>query len=137
MATRLLGLRVRTPPGALMSISSECCVLSGRGLCDEPIPRPSVNVCVCVCVCVRASLNAIRCNNIPLHLQRLGRRGQTKKERRKSSVHKSLVPSVEYRHNYCLQPPFLNFSPFLEHLKKVKGKAVPLQAWSGPEGSRK
>jgi hypothetical protein len=27
-------------PGAWMSVSCECCVLSGRGLCDEPIPRP-------------------------------------------------------------------------------------------------
>ena len=25
----------------------------------------------------------------------------------------------------------------IRHRKKVKGKAVPLQAWSGPEGSRK
>jgi hypothetical protein len=23
-----------------MSVSCECCVLSGRGLCDELIPRP-------------------------------------------------------------------------------------------------
>jgi hypothetical protein len=27
------------PPGAWMSVSCECYVL-GRGLCDEPIPRP-------------------------------------------------------------------------------------------------
>jgi len=27
--------------------------------------------------------------------------------------------------------------PLVEILKEVKGKAVPLQAWSGPEGSRK
>jgi hypothetical protein len=33
-AARLLGLRVRIPPGAWMSVSYECCV------------------CVCVCVCV-------------------------------------------------------------------------------------
>jgi len=39
-----------------MSVSCECCVLSGRGLCvglntrsEEPY---SVCVCVCVCVCV-------------------------------------------------------------------------------------
>ena len=37
---RLLGLRVRIPPGARMSVSCECCVLSGRGLCNEPITRP-------------------------------------------------------------------------------------------------
>jgi len=32
---RLLGLRVRIPPpGAWMSVTCECCVLSGRGLCE-------------------------------------------------------------------------------------------------------
>ena len=44
-----------------MSVSCECCVLSGRCLCDELIPRPEESyrvwcvvecVCVCVCVCV-------------------------------------------------------------------------------------
>jgi hypothetical protein len=31
----------KIPPGAWMSVSCECCVLSGRrGLCDELIPRP-------------------------------------------------------------------------------------------------
>ena len=33
---------------------------------------------------------------------------------------------------------FKNHIKFLKHIsKKSKGKAVPLQAWSGPEGSRK
>jgi hypothetical protein len=36
---RLLGLWVRIPPVAWMSVSCECCVLSGRGLCDELVPR--------------------------------------------------------------------------------------------------
>ena len=38
---------------------------------------PTMCVCVCVCLC------AIRCNNDPLHLQWVGRRDQTKKERKK------------------------------------------------------
>jgi hypothetical protein len=37
---RLLGLWVRIPPGALMSVFCECCMLSGRGLCDGLITRP-------------------------------------------------------------------------------------------------
>jgi hypothetical protein len=39
---RLLALRVRIPPGTYMSLSCECCVLSGRprGHCDGPITRP-------------------------------------------------------------------------------------------------
>ena len=36
-ATRLLRLWVRISPGAWMSVCCECCVLSGRGLCDELI----------------------------------------------------------------------------------------------------
>ena len=39
-AARLLGLRVRIPPGAWMSFSCECCVLSGTGLCVGLITCP-------------------------------------------------------------------------------------------------
>jgi hypothetical protein len=39
-AARLLGSWVRISPGAWMSVSCECCVMSGRGLCDGLIPRP-------------------------------------------------------------------------------------------------
>ena len=39
-AARLLGLWVRIPPGAWMSACVECCVLSGRGLCDGLITPP-------------------------------------------------------------------------------------------------
>jgi hypothetical protein len=30
-------------PGAWMYVSCECCVLSGRGLCDELVPRPEMS----------------------------------------------------------------------------------------------
>jgi hypothetical protein len=39
-AARLLGLRVRVPPGAWIYVCCECSVLSGRGICDELITRP-------------------------------------------------------------------------------------------------
>ena len=39
-AARLMRSWVRIPPGAWMSVCCECCVLSGRGLCDELITRP-------------------------------------------------------------------------------------------------
>ena len=39
-AARLLRSGVRIPPGAWMFVCCECCVLSGRGLCDELITRP-------------------------------------------------------------------------------------------------
>ena len=40
------------PSGAWMFVCRECCVLSGRGLCDEPITRPEESYrlwCVVVC----------------------------------------------------------------------------------------
>ena len=40
MTACLLWLWVCIPPGAWMSVCCECCVLSGRGLCDELITRP-------------------------------------------------------------------------------------------------
>jgi hypothetical protein len=47
----LAGIAGSNPAGG-MNVC-ECCVLSGRGLCDGPIPRPeeSYRVCVCVAEC--------------------------------------------------------------------------------------
>ena len=39
-AARLLRSWVRIPPAAWMFVCCECCVLSGRGICDELITRP-------------------------------------------------------------------------------------------------
>ena len=39
-AARFLGLRVRNPSGAWIFVCCECCVLSGRGLCEGLITRP-------------------------------------------------------------------------------------------------
>jgi hypothetical protein len=51
-AARLLRSWVRIPPWAWMSVCCECCVVSGRGLCDELITRPEESYrlwCVVVC----------------------------------------------------------------------------------------
>ena len=51
-AAGLLRSWVRIPPGVWMSVCCECCVLSGRGLCDELIARPEESYrlwCVVVC----------------------------------------------------------------------------------------
>jgi len=51
-AARLLRLWVRIPPEAWMFICCECCLLSGRGLCDELITLPEESYrlwCVVVC----------------------------------------------------------------------------------------
>jgi hypothetical protein len=39
-ASLLLGLRVQILPVAWMGVCFECCMLSGRGLCDGLITRP-------------------------------------------------------------------------------------------------
>ena len=39
-AARLVGLWVRISPGAWMSVSSKCCVLSGTDFCVGLITRP-------------------------------------------------------------------------------------------------
>ena len=51
-AARLLRLWVRIAPGAWIFVCCECCVLSGRGFCDELITRPDESYrlwCVVVC----------------------------------------------------------------------------------------
>jgi hypothetical protein len=51
-AARLLRLWVRIPSGIWVSVCCECCVLSGRGLCDGLITRPEESYrpwCVVVC----------------------------------------------------------------------------------------
>ena len=51
-AARLLRSWVRIPPEAWMFFCCKCCVLSGRGLCDELISRPEEFYrlwCVAVC----------------------------------------------------------------------------------------
>jgi len=59
-----LGLRVRIPPEAWMSVSCVCCVLSGRGLCVGPIFGPEESYRAW---CVKMSV--IRCNDHLLRLQ--------------------------------------------------------------------
>jgi len=54
----LLGLRVRMPPGAWMSVCCEYCLLSGRFLCVGLITRTEESYRVYVCV--------IECNQVQL-----------------------------------------------------------------------
>ena len=51
-AARLLRSWVRIPPGAWIFVCYQCCVFSGRGLCDELKTRPEESYrlwCVVVC----------------------------------------------------------------------------------------
>jgi hypothetical protein len=56
-AAYLLKLWVQIPPRTGMSVCRDCCVLSGRGLCDELIARPDESYRLwCVIVCDRETL---------------------------------------------------------------------------------
>jgi len=60
-AAHLLRSWVRIPPGAQIFVCCECCVLSGRGLCDELITRPEESYrlwCVVVCDLETARMGA-------------------------------------------------------------------------------
>ena len=51
-AAHLLRSWIQIPPGTWMFVCCECCVLSGRGLCDELITRPEESYrlwCIVVC----------------------------------------------------------------------------------------
>jgi hypothetical protein len=50
-ASRLLRSWDRIPLGVWMSVCCECCVLSGRGLCDELITRPEESYRLFFVVC--------------------------------------------------------------------------------------
>jgi hypothetical protein len=52
LACRDCGYESRRGMDVCLSVSCECYVLSGRGLCVVPIPRPeSYRMCVCVIDC--------------------------------------------------------------------------------------
>jgi len=48
-AARMLELEVRIPPGPWISVSYNCCVLSGTGLCVGLITRPENLFCLYWC----------------------------------------------------------------------------------------
>ena len=109
-AARLLGLWVPIPLGAWMCVCCECCVLSGRGLCNELITRPEESYRLwCVVVC------DLETSRMRRPCPALGRSATGKKLFPVSYMFQSHVVIIKMatRHSY------------LKHyavLKKVKGK---------------
>jgi hypothetical protein len=74
-AERLLGSGVRIPLGAWMFVSCIVFVLSGRGLCDGPIPRPEESYRLwCVSEC-----DQVKSQTLYTYCEQVGRRGRTTK----------------------------------------------------------
>jgi len=77
-AARQLRSWVRIPPGSWMFVLCECCVLSGRGLCDELITRPDESYQLwCVVVCDLENLKNEEA------MTRVGSQRHSKKRKRK------------------------------------------------------
>ena len=103
-ASRLLRSWVRIPPGAWMFVCCECCVLSGRGLCDELITRPEESYRLwCVVVC------DLETSRMKRRWPALGRSATVKK--------KNLMTYNSYSHQCC----HLAVAMF----RNTKGKNIP------------
>jgi hypothetical protein len=44
------GIMGSNPVGSMGSVSCECCFLSGKCICNGPIPRPEESCRMCTCV---------------------------------------------------------------------------------------
>jgi hypothetical protein len=81
-----MGLWIRIQPGAWPSVPCECCVFSGRSLCDGLIIDPEDSYLLCMCVCV--SLSVIRYKGIPLIIKRVAEIFRIRKKRKASLANK-------------------------------------------------
>ena len=116
-AARLLRLWVRIPPETWMFVCCECCVLSGRGLCDWLITRPEESYRlwrVVVCDQETSKTRGLKPATGPWKYNHNGLQSQENKQTNKQY---QCINKIS-----CL---------------KITGKAMPLLVWTGPEGSRR
>jgi hypothetical protein len=82
---RLLGSWVRIPWEACMSVSCTVFVLSGRGLCDGPIPRPEESYRLwCVFECYQVKIKTLY-----TYCEKFGRRGKDYERKRFRNIVKT------------------------------------------------
>ena len=108
-AARLQRSWVRIPPGAWMFVYCECCVLSGRGLCDELITRQEESYRLwCVVVC-------------GLEISRMRRPwpalGRSARGAEKKSITKICTTLILLRGSYGLVPSLCGFPLMKKPLK--------------------
>ena len=91
VAARLLRSWVLIPPGAWKFVCCECCVLPGRGLCDELITRPekSYRLWCVFCVWSRNLMNEKA-------MARVGPQRHRKEEEDKPSWHRQTILFPHY-----------------------------------------
>ena len=136
-AARLLRPWVRIPPGAWMSVCCECCVLSGRGLCDELITRSEESYRLwCVFVC-------------DLETSRMRRPWSTGDCRAKRNKEERKLYLVGYLHNYitmhglmtvnlldCINYYFIYYKTMVPCLQKAEiTDFLIIHIYVGPRGS--
>ena len=102
-AARLLRSWVRIPARARMFVCCECCVLSGRGLCDELITRPEESYRLW-CVVIACDLETSRMRR---SWPTLGRSATKKKQRYTVYLYLETVLHVSggtsTHHQECIQ----------------------------------
>jgi len=141
-AACLLRSWVRIPPGAWMSVCCECCVFSGRGLCDELTTRPEVSYglwCVVVCGLENTSLVNEKEGQGPLGGYRINR-----KKRCVFLPHLSGTEMAGFRCSIIVSPVACLVLPYFSTLfRKRRGSEYPFfspdfnQTWVLPTDLRK
>jgi len=103
---RLLGSWVRIPLGAWMFVCCECCVLSGRGLCDELITHPEESYRLwCVVVC------DLETSRMRRPWPALGRSATAKKKKKTTTIHKRVEVQEGPLKCYGLGPQNVEIQP--------------------------
>jgi hypothetical protein len=99
-AERLLGSWVRIPRGAWMFVFRAMVVLSGRGLCDGPIPRPEESYRLwCVIECDRVKIKTLY-----TYCEQVGRRGKHYEKKRNLRIMFKSTDTLQCLYNFAKPP---------------------------------
>ena len=128
-AARLLGLRARIPPRAWMSVSCDCCVLSGRDICDRLITHPEESYrvwCVWVWSCSIDNEEAVAHWGLLLHWKQ-------NKLLNSTPLHAYAFATQHYK-EVGLAPRSGRFNPGKDPVPIVQEAAwAPRPVWTGAE----
>ena len=124
-AARLLRSWVWMPLGAWMFVCCECCVLSGRGLCDELITRPEESYRLwCVVVC------DLETSRIRRPWPALGRSATERKKERKKKKKHSFAHLLKLQCMKCTCAPHVLPHCYTQFVQKMVLTSSPAQITS-------